>query len=68
MTIDNKGAAEERLADRLAWSIDEWCRLTGLSRSYYYKLTKDGRAPEAKTVGSRRIITREAHARWVSAA
>ena len=49
---------------RHGWNISEWCDLYGFSRAFYYKLGKQGKAPETISVGGIRLITVEADASW----
>ena len=52
-------AAEPGLpAERLAYSVDEAARLTGLSRDLLYDQMRRGNLPYLK-IGRRRIITRQ---------
>jgi excisionase family DNA binding protein len=51
------GAREPNLAERLAYSIDEAARLTGLSRDLLYDQMRCGNLVYVK-VGRRRLITR----------
>jgi len=46
------------MPERLAYSIEEVCELTGLSRSLLYDVMNTGRLAYIK-VGRRRIITRD---------
>jgi len=52
-----------------AFSIDEFCRRNGgFSRSTFYKLIEQGRAPRLMRVSANRIaISPEAEAEWRSA-
>jgi excisionase family DNA binding protein len=45
-------------AERLAYSVDEAARLTGLSRDLFYDEMRRGNLPYLK-VGRRRLITRQ---------
>jgi len=49
---------------RKASSIDEFCAAHCLSRSMFYKLICQGRAPRLMTVGTRKLISEEAAAEW----
>ncbi len=51
-------SAGERLADRLAYSVDEAAAVTGLSRDLLYDQMRAGKLAYLK-VGRRRIITRQ---------
>jgi predicted DNA-binding transcriptional regulator AlpA len=53
-------------ADKLAFSISEFCRLHGLSRSLFYQLKRNGDAPAVMRIGGRVAVSREAAARWRS--
>jgi excisionase family DNA binding protein len=48
----------DRLTDRLAYSVEEAARITGLSRDLLYAEMRAGRLAYLK-VGRRRIITRQ---------
>jgi excisionase family DNA binding protein len=48
----------DRLADRLAYSVEEAAQVTGLSRDLLYDEMRAGRLVYLK-VGRRRIITRQ---------
>jgi hypothetical protein len=48
----------------LAHSIPEFCRLHGISQSFYFQLKKAGRAPVEMRIGRRRLISVEAAAEW----
>jgi excisionase family DNA binding protein len=50
--------APDPLAERLAYSVDEAARLTGLSRDLLYDEMRRGHLPYVK-VGRRRLITRQ---------
>ena len=47
-----------------AKSIDEFCAANRISRSMYYKLRSQGRAPREMKIGSRTIISNEAEFDW----
>lgn len=51
--------------DKLAFSIANWCALTDTSRAMFYKLQKQGLAPEVTHVGTKPLILRESHIDWV---
>jgi hypothetical protein len=50
------------LDDIDAYSIEEFCRRHRLSVQLFYKLKKE--MPPSFTIGKRRLISREAAARW----
>jgi hypothetical protein len=45
-------------------SIPQWCKDRGFSRSFFYVLDQQGRAPKTRYVNTRRIITDEDDAEW----
>jgi len=47
-----------------AFTIDEFCAAHRLSPDMYFKLRKNGRGPREMKVGTRRMISAEAAARW----
>ena len=51
-------AMPDSSAERLAYSVDEAARLTGLSRDLLYDQMRRGRLPYVK-IGRRRLITRQ---------
>ena len=51
-------ATPRRVAERLAYSVDEAAQITGLSRDLLYDQMRSGRLAYTK-VGRRRIITRQ---------
>jgi excisionase family DNA binding protein len=58
-------AAEKSLvAERLAYSISEFCALVGVSRSYFYTLPEDQRPREVRR-GGRRLISADAAREWL---
>jgi hypothetical protein len=47
-----------------ACSVETFCRRHGISPATYYVLKTKGLAPRETILGGRRLITREAAARW----
>jgi hypothetical protein len=45
-------------------TIDEFCVRNRLSRSMYYKLKRDGKAPREMNIGSRKAISPESENDW----
>lgn len=45
-------------------SIDMFCELENISRSTYYKLKRQGRAPREMKLGQRVTISEVAHEDW----
>jgi predicted DNA-binding transcriptional regulator AlpA len=57
--------ASPGLADKKAFSIEEFCAMHGISRANYYNLRNEGKAPEEMQVGPRRVlISIEAAEAW----
>lgn len=50
--------------EKLAFSIDEFCKAYGICRASFYNLAKRGQAPAVMRVGARRLISAEAAAEW----
>jgi predicted DNA-binding transcriptional regulator AlpA len=50
-----------------SFSIDDWCAMHALSRSFYYKLDKLGQAPKSFKVGRTVRISETANDEWLSA-
>jgi excisionase family DNA binding protein len=48
---------------KLAYSIDEFCALVDISRSYFYKMPADKRPHEVRK-GKRRVIPADAVKTW----
>jgi predicted DNA-binding transcriptional regulator AlpA len=59
--------AQHHAAEKLAYSVTEFCKLHGLSRSLFYHLKRIGEAPDLMRLGGRVAVSREAAARWRSA-
>jgi predicted DNA-binding transcriptional regulator AlpA len=53
--------------DMRSFSIDDWCKLHGLSRAFFYKLASQGRAPDTFKVGRCTRITDDANLAWIAA-
>lgn len=47
-----------------ALSVESFCEQYGISRSFFYKLRRQGKAPRTMTIGRRRLITPDAIAEW----
>ena len=47
-----------------AYSIDEFCKLYGISKSFFYKLKKQGKAPAIMSVGKRTLISSTSAFEW----
>jgi hypothetical protein len=51
-------------SNQLAYSIEEFCRIHGISRSLYYTLKRAGQGPIEMQLRSRKVISAEAAAAW----
>jgi predicted DNA-binding transcriptional regulator AlpA len=49
---------------KLAYSIEEFCKLHSISRPYFYLLLKAGKGPRVTRLGARRLVTVEDAATW----
>lgn len=47
-----------------SYTVAEWCRIEKISRSLFYKLRRQGLAPELMRVGGRFRISQEAATEW----
>ena len=47
-----------------AYSIDEFCKSYGISKSFFYKLKKQGKAPSTMSVGKRTLISSASALEW----
>ena len=54
----------ESVAESLVFTVAEFCESHRLSRSTFYELLKEGRAPKTMQIGRRRLISSEAAAEW----
>lgn len=52
-------------SQKLGLSIVEFCRQVDISRSLFYVLEKEGKAPRSVKIGRRRIIPVESAQRWL---
>jgi predicted DNA-binding transcriptional regulator AlpA len=46
------------------FSVPDFCEAHGISKAFFYKLHKQGKAPPICKVGARSLITAEAAAEW----
>ena len=58
------GSQEHSPLARMVYSIDEFCRAHGISRSKIYQLWGQGRGPKVMKVDGKRLITIEAATAW----
>lgn len=47
-----------------AQSVSDFCHAHSISRSLFYKLQREGKAPKVLKIGRRTLITTEAAAEW----
>jgi predicted DNA-binding transcriptional regulator AlpA len=47
-----------------AFSIAQFCARNNISRSFFYKLRKAGKAPRTMRVGGRQIVSPDAEREW----
>jgi predicted DNA-binding transcriptional regulator AlpA len=47
-----------------AQSVEEFCESHSISRSLFYKLHRDGKAPRIMKIGRRTLISNEAAIEW----
>lgn len=47
-----------------AQSIDDFCKAYGISRSFFYKLKDQNKAPKTMKVGQKVLISSEAAQEW----
>lgn len=47
-----------------AHSVEHFCKSNGISRSFFYKLQREGKAPRVMKIGRRTLISREAASEW----
>jgi hypothetical protein len=52
-------------APQPSYTVREWCRLRRVSRSKFYELDADGRAPRTHYAGVKRLISPEADQDWI---
>lgn len=45
-------------------SVDSFCKIHGISRSFFYKLRQQGKAPRIMKVGRRTLISHAAASEW----
>ena len=50
--------------EKLAMSVDEFCRAHAICRASFYNLLKRGAAPRVMRVGGRVLVSTEAAAEW----
>lgn len=55
---------EELAMGKQGYTVNEFCMLYGISRTFYYELQKQERGPEIMNVGKRTIISKAAADAW----
>lgn len=53
------------LTDLAAFSIQQFCKWVGISRSHFYALKRRGEGPDTIKLGRRRLISRMAAEIWL---
>jgi hypothetical protein len=54
-----------QLADDVdSFTLDDWCRRNGISRSMFYVLKEQGKAPATFNIGRRVMVSKEANRAW----
>jgi len=59
--------AEELAFGKQNYTIKEFCLLYGISRTFYYELSRKGRAPDTIKIGKKVLIPRAAAENWNAA-
>ena len=59
-----KAAAARGPPQLLAYSIQQFCQLHGISLDFYFKLARRGLGPKVMKVGARTLISVESAAAW----
>ena len=49
-----------------SFSIDDWCEMHNLSRSFFYKLASQGEAPKTFKIGRNTRISETANNEWLA--
>jgi predicted DNA-binding transcriptional regulator AlpA len=47
-----------------AQSVADFCKSFGISRSFFYKLQRAGKAPRVMKIGRRTLVSAEAASEW----
>jgi hypothetical protein len=53
------------MADNSSFTIREWCAHRKVSRSKFYELDDEGKAPRTHSVGAKRLISPKADRDWL---
>lgn len=53
-------------ANQVAVSVAEFCRAMRISRSFFYRLCREGRGPATFKLGRKTLISTSAASRWLS--
>jgi hypothetical protein len=48
-----------------SYTINQWCDMRGYSRPHFYKMRRNGDAPDVIGQGKAQRITDQADARWI---
>jgi hypothetical protein len=63
--VSSKSTQSDNRDDGDSFSVEAWCKHRGLSRSMFYLLDKQGKAPRTYSVGKLRFITAESDLAWL---
>lgn len=47
-----------------ALSVKRFCEMFGISRSFFYKMLKEGKGPQIMKIGKRTLVSSEAAEEW----
>jgi predicted DNA-binding transcriptional regulator AlpA len=61
----NRKGPERSLAERRAFTINEFCDRWGYSRPHFYKMRHDGTGPDVIGTGKAQRISIESESRWL---
>lgn len=50
---------------KLAYSVAEFCKACGISRSFFYQLREEKRGPKVTKIGDRTLITKADAEEWL---
>lgn len=55
---------EELAMGKQTYSVNEFCMLYGISRTFFYDLLKNGRGPDIMKVGRKTLVAKHAAEAW----
>lgn len=47
-----------------AQSVNDFCKMNGISKSFFYKLQRQGKGPRIMKIGRRTLVSAEAAEEW----